>query len=871
MLTLPFRRLASVLTLLGVIFGSLGVFGTLLAAPSAATTSQQKGSEETRPTVVVLTEGVDWRNIASDETPHLAAWAASGTMFNVVPPSVGGWACPEDVTLAMGAGERLHSRTVTDWPSCPPEDFSAGDQPHGWSRWFQGMQRDRNYAPIGNFGHVLASTGIEAKAIGNSAALLLIDAAGEVSQTWEPVKDTDSELAQQVSQALDGADLVVVDASATNFALQPNRSLATERRVKHIESPDEEAEPVDVESVNAKAREFAEDQGRFNAQRADAVFAELEPQTPVLFVSLMEVNGNALQPAFLSYGPGGEAPFPPSDDEITSAQMAGHAWDAQVRQDGTVQYTSLLPTVMAGVDPDSLSNPAWNLRTDVLRTSGTLYNDCSPDDSCFTSRIDRLQSGEERASAITAVRGSFFRVMSWATIAFIVLSIVLFAPAPRRPLTAPGAVQDAGSREHSGRQSTWKARALRTCDRIISGLRPIRTLNDVSAFTHSWRVVGLTISAVPISSHITTVAYRWWEAESPYMALMIGTWVAAFIIGLVAYITNRSSSYGPLVAIAALNAILLAVEVATGSHNLIDAPMGFNTLIGARFYGLGNEGFALLGTATLITLAFIAYAIAGGAAGQRNSSTRVQNRRRPGQRVWGQRAWNQHPRLWAAGVIVIIGMVVLAIVVWPTMGADFGGALALVPALALLVLLVSGARPSWQKLVGVGILAAAVAFGVAIMDWMRGASARTHLGNFIQAIMDGDALDIVTRKISVNLRLLTASTHRWVVLAAIVAIAFVVVPLLKSLRESTTIDAEGDRELIAHEGEVTEKTPNQGITVDTTLVYALASVGLCLLVAFLLNDSGIVLPGMGAILLMPMLLAELDRRRRQLNFATKNR
>lgn len=852
MLTLPFRRLASVLTLLGVMFGSLGILGVHAAAPAAAATNQQATTGETQPTVVVLTEGVDWRNIASNETPHLAAWAASGSMFNVVPPSVGGWTCPEDVTLAMGAGERLHSRTVTDWPSCPPEDFSAGAQPHGWSRWFQGMQRDRNYAPIGNFGHVLASTSIEAKAVGNSAALLLIDAAGEVPQTWEPAKETDSELAEQVSHALEDADLVVVDASATNFALQPNRSLATERRVKRIEPPDEEPEPVDVESVNAQAREFAEKQSRINAQRAEAVFAELEPGTPVLFVSLMEVNGNALQPAFLSAGPGGESPVLPSDDEITTAQMAGHAWDPQVRQDGTVQYTSLLPTVMAGVNPDALSNPAWNLRTDVLRTSGTLYNDCSPEDSCFTSRIDRLQSGEERASAITAVRGSFFRVMSWATIAFIVLSIILFAPAPRRSSHGRGAEQQASAEAHAENHS-WKARAARAYDRLIAWLRPIRKLNDIPAFAHSWRVIGLTISAVPVSSHITTVIYSWWEAESPYAALMVGTWVVAFIIGLIAYIANRSKSYGPLVAIAALTAILLAVEVATGSHNLIDAPMGFNTLIGARFYGLGNEGFALLGTATLITLAFIAHAISKGGAEQHGRN----------QRASGQRPWDKRPRFWAASVIAVIGMGVLVIVVWPTMGADFGGALALVPALALLVLLVSGARPSWQKLVLVGVLAVIVAFGVAIMDWMRGASARTHLGNFIQAIVDGDAFDIVTRKISVNLRLLTASTHRWVVLAAIVAIAFVVVPLLKSLRESTTIDAAGDRELIAHEGEVAERTPNQGITVDTTLVYALASVGLCLLVAFLLNDSGIVLPGMGAILLMPMLLTELDRRRRQ--------
>lgn len=38
---------------------------------------------------------------------------------------------------------------------------------------------------------------------------------------------------------------------------------------------------------------------------------------------------------------------------------------------------------------------------------------------------------------------------------------------------------------------------------------------------------------------------------------------------------------------------------------MADSPVGFNLLNAARFYGVGNEAFALLATGTLTVLAFV--------------------------------------------------------------------------------------------------------------------------------------------------------------------------------------------------------------------------------------------------------------------------
>ena len=35
---------------------------------------------------------------------------------------------------------------------------------------------------------------------------------------------------------------------------------------------------------------------------------------------------------------------------------------------------------------------------------------------------------------------------------------------------------------------------------------------------------------------------------------------------------------------------------------------------------------------------------------------------------------------------------------------------------------------------------------ISVVDWARGPDRRSHLGNFVQRILDGDAIDVVARK-----------------------------------------------------------------------------------------------------------------------------
>ena len=83
---------------------------------------------------------------------------------------------------------------------------------------------------------------------------------------------------------------------------------------------------------------------------------------------------------------------------------------------------------------------------------------------------------------------------------------------------------------------------------------------------------------------------------------------------------------------------------------------------------------------------------------------------------------------------------------WPSMGSDFGGVIALTPPLLGLLLVMSGLKITPFRLFALGA-AAVIAIGlISGLDWLRGPDRRSHLGNFVQRILDGDALDVVARK-----------------------------------------------------------------------------------------------------------------------------
>lgn len=324
------------------------------------------------------------------------------------------------------------------------------------------------------------------------------------------------------------------------------------------------------------------------------------------------------------------------------------------------------------------------------------------------------------------------------------------------------------------------------------------------------RVAALALGAAPIATFLTGTI-PWWTWSSPrtaFSVVFVG-WVAV-ITGLALAGPWRRPVLGPAGVVAAVTVLVIVVDACTGSTLVIDSPMGAHRLLAARFYGLSNQAFALLTAAGVLLAVVIADALLR--RGRRTLAT-----------------------LSVAG----LGLLLVVVDGAPGLGSDFGGPPALILAFALLTLVVSGRKVNWRTLTLIVVIATLVVIGFAVLDWLRPPDARTHLGRFIQTVVDGGVWDVVGRKISVNLRVLTNWRYLVLAIGGVLLTALVVVgphPRRGGLLGTGSALA--------------------GLRDEVPLLRpAVAATGLALAVGFLINDSGIVVPATGIAVAVPCLVA----------------
>ncbi len=212
-------------------------------------------------------------------------------------------------------------------------------------------------------------------------------------------------------------------------------------------------------------------------------------------------------------------------------------------------------------------------------------------------------------------------------------------------------------------------------------------------------------------------AFPWERSSSPVAAL--GGALAFWWIGLTASALGlaRVLRIPAGIAAAGLTVAAFTVDAALGGPMQPGSMLNSRPIFGLRWYGFGNVTFAAYATAGLVVAGYVAHRML--AAGRRRT---------------------------ALIAVAAIGLGVVLCEGWPSMGSDFGGVIALMPALVWLIFALSGTRVGWLKLVLVGASAVVVISAISVLDWRRGPDRRSHLGNFVQRVLDGDAIDVVARK-----------------------------------------------------------------------------------------------------------------------------
>jgi hypothetical protein len=415
----------------------------------------------------------------------------------------------------------------------------------------------------------------------------------------------------------------------------------------------------------------------------------------------------------------------------------------------------------------------------------------SPDDATAGERVAHLIDQNRHAQAAKPLVGGFY---VW----WVALNLALY-------LMVVVGLND--------RVRGWWSRLVRRVwPRPRGVVHPRRVL-------HGLRIAAVAVAAVPVSTFLANLL-PWWRAGSPSWAL---AGAVALFSGAIVALTLlppwcRGRLLGPLGVVGGITAVVLAADVATGARLALDSMMGPGSLVAGRFYGFGNPAFALFATAMILTTVALADPLLR--AGRKGL---------------------------AVGVIAAMGVLAVVVNGTPSIGADFGGPPALVPGFAILALLAAGIRLNWRRVLVVLAAGAVTVVGIAVADWLRPADERTHLGAFIETVLDGGLWTVLLRKGETNLRILFGSEQT---LLAIGGLLLVVLLVGRPARSAVSAPDGGPYAWLS------AGAPLRRIATDAPMLLpGLIALAVTLGIGFALNDSGVVVPATGIGLAVPLLAA----------------
>ena len=252
---------------------------------------------------------------------------------------------------------------------------------------------------------------------------------------------------------------------------------------------------------------------------------------------------------------------------------------------------------------------------------------------------------------------------------------------------------------------------------ILAGL--VVAAGVIGAVRHRPGIVqtAATVGGCLAGAMLLTGSVPWEYSDRPVLVLSLTVviWWAA-IVGA-AYGLGRLAGVPPVIAASILIAVAFTADAALGGPLQSGSMLNSRPIYGLRWYGFGNSTFAAYATTGLLVAGYLAHRLL------------VEGRRRA-----------------ALLAVAAIGLLVIICEGWPSMGSDFGGVIALTPPLLGLLLVLSGLSITPLRLLVLGAAAVVAIGAISVLDWLRGPDQRSHLGNFVQRILDGDALDVVARK-----------------------------------------------------------------------------------------------------------------------------
>ncbi|WP_026475816.1 alkaline phosphatase family protein [Alkaliphilus transvaalensis] len=276
-----------------------------------------------------------------------------------------------------------------------------------------------------------------------------------------------------------------------------------------------------------------------------------------------------------------------------------------------------------------------------------------------------------------------------------------------------------------------------------------------------------------------------------YIFLIILTIIFVSLIRILA----KQDEVGTLILATGLVVLGLVIDILTGQNLIKNSLLGYDPIIGARYYGIGNEFTGVLIGSTLVFSTAII---------QKNAKFK-----------WG---------------IPFIYILIIMIIGFPKWGANVGGTITAMVAFLYSLFRVFGKQMNIKKWL---LIAGLVVLGVgtfALIDLFV-LESKSHLAGAIHQIYRGGPwviLQIITRKLAMNIRVMGVTIWSRVLLMAVAVLGILFYKPMGVLKK------------IANE--------YSQLTIGWTGILVAAAVG------FVVNDSGVVMAAMATIFLTTSIL-----------------
>jgi hypothetical protein len=310
------------------------------------------------------------------------------------------------------------------------------------------------------------------------------------------------------------------------------------------------------------------------------------------------------------------------------------------------------------------------------------------------------------------------------------------------------------------------------------------------------RVALLALVAVPLAGVLMYVVHALPQSPALVRQLLAGT-LAALVV-LVLAVHRGTPTPRMLATLALATTTVILVDQWLGAPLSLDGLLGYSPLVGARYYGIGNEGAAVLVGAALTGCALVLDAEAA-------------------------RAWAPAARRWG---VAVLGVLVVATAAAPVLGANIGVAIWGTFAFGLAWWGMAGRKVGWKAVAALvlGVVVLIAAF--AAVDMLGLGGGRTHLARAVVSGVKGgpgELWTIVVRKAALNVKLLLSTSWSLLFGAMVASLVYVRLWPRGALRD------------------MLDERPDFSAVLSATLVAGF--------IAYFTEDSGVVVPAL--LLLFP--------------------